>query len=57
MFTENGRYKKSDKVENAASNSRLYKCTKCTVSIKKPIPEFGEKVVCPECGSLMTSSK
>ena len=57
MFTENGRYKKSDRAESATKKSHTFKCSHCSTTIEITTKEFGEKVLCPSCGGVMTKFK
>jgi len=57
MFTENGRYKKSDRAESASKSIHTFKCSECSTTLELKKIEFGEKVLCPSCGGVMTKFK
>lgn len=53
MNKMNARYKKSDKKEHANKNGKKFYCSNCKITKTIKAVEFGEDVICQECGRTM----
>lgn len=53
MHKINGRYKKKEKADSEKLIGKPFKCENCThVEFRKNV-EFGEKLICPDCGGIL----
>ena len=46
---ENGRLSPAENKEMAELKSKMFKCNSCGAEIPVKNPEFGKRMVCPEC--------
>ncbi|RQW80879.1 MAG: hypothetical protein EHM79_19925 [Geobacter sp.] len=53
MHKVNGRFKKEEQAEAEKLVGKPFKCTRCSyVEFRKKV-EFGEELICPDCGALL----